>query len=391
MRPSLGSPVIRSIVVGVLLSMCEATAYAQVTENAARADGTSLPPRVTIKLVGDAGEAAALEERVLSWFRQQGTITESSRQSTLDPQAVFSPQEPGVQIWIVLQLPASVRLLFAVQDEEQNAPRYLVRDVALDGGLDEIGLEQVAQVVNLSTMALWAGNLGGSRQEVETELGVQSPPTTTTTPTPTTTTTTTTPLEHTPTEPFDAGTSREKSRPDERGPLAVGFEYAARWAGPEGVLQGPGATLGVLFLRPSFELGARLHAQLFLPREVEHSGVTLRLRGATFGLGGSLAQPMSERVSVTSELGAGLDLIEYGVISVSDPSLEASGNSFEVRPLAYASLGVRGDLGPVRLGGAALLAVQMLRTHYDISEGDERSELFAPWMVQPGLVADVTW
>ena len=389
MRTSLGSPVIRSVVVAVLLSTFAATAFAQVTENVARSGGASLPPRVTIKLVGDAGEAAALEERVLSWFRQQGTLTESRRQSTLDPQSFFSPQEPGVQIWIVLQLPASVRLLFAVQDEEQNAPRYLVRDVALDSGLDEIGLEQVAQVVNLSTMALWAGNLGGSRQEVETELGVQSTPTPAPAPSPTTATTPL--LEHTPTEPFDAGSSPKEPRPDQRGPLDIGFEYAARWAGPEGVLQGPGATLGVLFLRRSFELGARLHAQLFLPREVEHSGITLRLRGATFGLGVSLAQPISERISVTSELGAGLDLAEYSVVSVSDPSLQASETSFEVRPLGYASLGVRADLGPVRVGGAALLAVQMLRTHYDISEGDQRSELFAPWVVQPGLVAGVTW
>src|SRR5689334_20487331 len=143
MRLGVGSLVIRSLVIGVLLSAFDATALAQVAPETPAPRSTTAPPNVTLAFVGDEADVAALEARVTSWFHAQGTLTQSSRVPAMDAMAFFSSREPGVRIWIVLKSPSSVRLFFAVQELE-SAPRFLVRDVELDGGLDEIGLEQIA-------------------------------------------------------------------------------------------------------------------------------------------------------------------------------------------------------------------------------------------------------
>jgi hypothetical protein len=367
------------IFVGAISCALEAVAFAEAPEPTRGARENTLPS-VTLAVVGDPGDAAAVDARVVSWFHEQGTPTRSSRQPAVDAGAVFSPTgEPGVRIWILLKLPALVRVFFAVEEPANRPLRYLVRDVALDGGLDELGLEQVAQVVNLSALALWAGNLESSRQEVETGLGVVAP------------------LESSPVGTAGPSTPSAPSAPskdpgaDWRARVTVGVEYAARLAGPEGLVHGPGANMGVLFRHRPFEIGPRFHAQLILPREVTHSGVALELHGAALGLGLAAARQTAERVWATGEVGTGLDLVEYEATSFGDASLRASATRPELRPLAYASLGVRADLGAVSITGAVLLAVQFLHTHYDISDRSERSELFGPWVVQPGLTTSVIW
>ncbi len=321
----------------------------------------------------------------MSWFHEQGTPTRSSQQAVVDPQAFFLPTgEAGVRIWIMLKLPALVRLFFAVERPDGAEAHYLARDVALDAGLDEIALEQVAQVVNLSATALWAGNLESSRQELEKRLGVGAPaqpdrelqpdrPRM---------------LEHRETIP---GAPAREPAPERRASAAVGLEYTARLAGPEGLYHGPGLDFALVAKQRRLELGGRGHAQWLIPREVENSGVTLELRGAALGLGAFVARQLSDHVWATGELGAGFDLVEYRALSLGDPSLEPTATSSEIRPLSYARAGLRAGLGVVSVSCALLLAVQFLSTHYDAADAGQRSELLRPWLVQPGLAAGVAW
>jgi hypothetical protein len=372
-----GSGVTRLLVTFAFLGSFESSAVADEPASVGH-DSEGVPPSVTITTVGDVAEASALEARVVSWFHDQGTRTETNRQAAVDPRAFFSnTHESGMRIWIMLELPASVRLFFAVQEPRGVEPRYLTRQVALEHGLDELGLEQVAQVVDLSATAVWVGNVQSSRQEVEKGLGVAPVPEPA--------------REEAVVHPDSlAPVATKGPAPADRTSVVAGIEYTARMAGPEGILHGPGANIALLPMHRPLELGARMHAQILLPREVTRSGVTLGLHGAAFALGGSMARSMSERLSATGEVGMALDLIEYEPVA-RDASLKPSDSATELRPFVYASVGVQTELGSVTLGAAMLVAVQLLSTHYDIAEHDQRVELLRPWLVQPGLAGNVSW
>src|SRR6201999_2079048 len=53
--------------------------------------------------------------------------------------------------------------------------RYLLRDLTLEHGLDEVGSEELAQAVHLSTVALLEGQLSTTREQVERSLQDAAP------------------------------------------------------------------------------------------------------------------------------------------------------------------------------------------------------------------------
>jgi hypothetical protein len=267
-----------------------------------------------------------------------------------------------------------VRLFFAVEDRAREIPRYLVHDVALDRGLDELGMEQLAQVVYLSAMALWAGNVESSRRDVEEGLRppLAAPP-------------------PTPTAPPTAPPLTIKPPQGWRHGIRVGLDYIVRFRGDEGLTEGPGASVGVLWSEGASELGGRLHAELSLPHHPAKSGVEIDVFGGTFRLGLTMGHRASNRIWVTGEVGPGLDVVRYQTSSIANRSLQPTPGALSIRPLSYASVGVRADLGFASLSCSALVAVQLVRTHYDISENGLRSELLVPWLVQPGFSASVSW
>jgi hypothetical protein len=324
-------------------------------------------PGADIAIVGGTS-TDMLEARIESWFKGQSTPVHTSRVARLDSSEVFAPTtKRGVRVWILFSSPASARLFFAVQQDARAEPRYLVANAALDGGLDELGTEKLAQVVYSSVTALWAGDVESSRAEVEQGLR----------------------LAHG--EPKSVPTTRiADSPPTKSRGLAIApvLEYTVRARGDEGLAQGPGAALGVSWPGHFVQLGTALHGGALLPNRPVQSGVELQLVGATVGLGFSAMRAVSRRVQLTGELGPGLDFVHYGVASSSDPSLRAGGAHLDVRPLAYARLGVRFRLGFTDLGVSALVAVQFLRAHYDVNDRSSPSNLLRPWVVQPGVAAE---
>ncbi len=334
----------------------------------------AVPPRVELTIVGETPNAETLETRVLSWFRGQATTTVSSRSRALDSDSVLAPSsEPGVRVWIVLRTPTAARVFFAVQERALDSRRYLVNDVELDGGLDELGMEQLAQVVYLSAMGLWAGNLESSQKEVEERLRSidveQHPP---------------------PPRPKPRPAAKLEPPPP-RASIRAGFEYWARYQGDEGLANGPGATFGIFASPSPHELGARLHAGLLLPRRLDATGVEIELRGASFALAMAVDVKAARNFWLSMEAGPGLDVVSYDTVSLEDSKLQPHSGDVDLRPLAFASFGLRAKLGSVNLGAAALLAVQLVRTHYDVTQDAQQSEILVPWLVQPGVSLGIFW
>jgi hypothetical protein len=322
-----------------------------------------VPPHVDLAIVGGEASADVVAERVTSWFRGSPTALWVTHQEALDPSAVLEPSgHLGVQVWIVLTDLPRAQVFFAVQAQERKAPRYLVTDLTLDDGLDELGIEQLAQVVYPSALALWAGNLESPRSEVEREL-------------------------HQPIVRERAVTPRPDAS---RRSAAIGAEYAALYGGG-GLAQTLGGNASLLVRSPTSAVGARVHLAAMLPRAEAASGVMLDLSGTVAAVGATAEWKVSKRVWIPAEIGLGAQIVHYRAAMLSDPTLVATGGGVDTQPIVYARYAVRIDLGGVGVDIAALFDIHLTRTHYDISVDGNRFAALVPWLVQPGLAAGVTW
>jgi hypothetical protein len=344
---------------------------------------TSAPPRVDVAVVGAAANVDEVGSRIASWFRAQQVPVQTQPVVTLEPSLVLAPTaQPGVHAWVAVLDDKLARVFFRV-DAEGAQPRYLVTEIAFDNGLDEVGVERLAQVVYLSAMGLWEGNLESSRREVEEELrkqaGVQPAPVAS--------------PASSPLPPSTSGSERSPSPRDDANAwvgVRTGFEYTVRWRGDPGLGQSVGLSLGAFRHAGAFEVGGVLHAGAILPASTTASGVELDTQGVTFALGAAGSR-LVRRTKLTAEVGLAADAVRYRTGSVSDPSLRPTSGGTDVQPFAFVRAGASFDVGPVGLGVEAILEISMVRTHYDVVSDNRRSELVVPWLAQPGLVAGASW
>ncbi len=363
-------------------------AVAIATPSAARAEPAAgaiqdLPPAVHLTVVGDA--PMSLDERLVSWFPADSVFTSVTRQHALDPAEVLQPSRSArVGVWIVVREPGA-RLFFSVERAPGSAPRYLTSDLELEQGLDEVGLEQLAQVVYLSSLALWNGQAESERREVERalELGALAEPAPRAPP----------PYVPPPVPAPSAAESAPSAATKSAGSWRVhsGFGYSVRGRGDEGLAHGPGALFGYLRSNERGSLGALARADLFIPARPENRDVELDVRGYSLRVGALYSPSLTRSLFLRVELGAGLDLIRYSTYAVGDPELRSETGDIDVRPLVHASAGAELRAGEWRFGLSGLLAIQLLQTRYDVAELAGHSALIEPWTLQPGVAVDVTY
>lgn len=347
------------------LSRPVSAADAPASPSASAAVDDALPPRVELVLVGDAPGGSALLERSSSWFRDPGVTVEAARAPALAAGTVFATsRNAGVRIWIWLRTPSAARVFVTAQEPARGAARYWVTDVALRSGLDELGTEELAQLVHLSALAVWSGNLESGRSEVEAGLALPAP------------------------RPTDRAPAPVHEQPRTR-TFTLGAEYSLRFAGDEGAPQAFSAVAGLGFRRAEHELAARLHAGVFIPRRVQNAQLELSLNGGSAWLEGVSAWRLSERSWLTASAGPGADIVRYSARSTE--TLRAEPGSTDFRPFLQAAAGLRVELGSVSVSAAALVLVQWLRVHYDVARPAAQDEVVTPWLVQPGGALGVTW
>ena len=134
-------------------------ARADAGDHAAASRPADAPPKVALAIVGEAAQNQDLGGRIGSWFHAP-TAVNITKLSRLEASSVFAPSgEVGMRIWAIVLSTSSAHIVFAVEQGAGQAPRYLVHDMDLEHGLDELAIEQLSQVVYMSAMALWAGNV----------------------------------------------------------------------------------------------------------------------------------------------------------------------------------------------------------------------------------------
>jgi hypothetical protein len=344
------------------------TASAQQSEPPAEAPA---PTPVEIVLVGGAGKDASLDARIQSWFGPE-TVLSIGRERVLMAESVLAGRSSrGVTVWVTLRTRNEARLYFAAASEAEEPTRYLLRDVPLNDGLDEIGSERVAQVVHSSVTALIDDSVDVvPRPEIERELTPPLLP-----PPPTATDTR---VDSPPAEPDD-----HQVEPLSFAALTAAF-YRASFAGDEGFPHGPGLALGGALERGAFGVGAIARGQYAWPHSVRVEDVDVTFTELSIRLGGRAAF-RSRSLTLDLEAGGGVAWVRYDPEATESGPLPAPRDTDE-RFFWFASAGIRHALGPVQLGGRLELELYPALSHYTLDTG---RELAVSSRMRPALVLEL--
>jgi hypothetical protein len=350
------------------------------------------PARASLRVFVDfvaIEQPEELDAKIASWFASQPASYASGRLERLDADRLLGVETEGVHVFVTEVEPRLYRIYFAYR--EGAARRFLVRDISLPSGLDEVGMENAAQVIFSASLALSEGREDTPAASVSATLGASVPEASTLpAPSPAPPKVEPTPRRERP--PAALADSPKPAQKKKRWYLVTNLGYAARYRGPEGFAHGPQLGVGVARRAgPLRELGIRVSGTLLLPITLHEQGIDLELRGVS-----STIEPWIElgplgELRLLASLGAGVEFVSAEP-SAGDPSrVAAARGSTTVDPFALARLGVYTRLGRVSLGVAIDLTFQAVLRHYDIIDAGQTRPEFEAWRAQPGLSIQALW
>jgi hypothetical protein len=295
--------------------------------------------------------------------------------------------DDAVEAFVVPDSANRVRLYFRAPDGR----RFLVRDVALPSGLDAVGRELIAQIVDASVVALLRSQVGISRAQVKaaveavpSDVREATPAAAVAQPPP--------PPARTP----DPNTKASGPAPTpKQGTLAadawLGLRYAADWSGSAlGARQGPGLELGVglrerAFVRTRFLLERDFPVTL-QAGPIDARVSTVRWRALLDG-GTSLGRNRALALSV----GAGEDSTQIVPTASSSPSVLVAPASRETPFVLHSEARFEAGWSAFVLVLAAGVDLPLIRTPYDVDRGSAAKQLASPWSVRPSAALSLAW
>jgi hypothetical protein len=344
----------------------------------ARAEDASRPARVEIHLVGDVGEVPAFGDLLTEWLGAGGRQVDLRREASLRPETVLerSDEQGTLRVWVVLATSERALLYFADPASQQ----FLVREVPLRHALDELGREQIAQILVASMQAFVEHQMSSTPQEVRGSFADGQPP----------------PPEpiraedRVPTAPRAARPQVQASSPPaSRWRPKLGALYAVRYKGREGIGHGPGVLLGVARAasRVRWDLAAK--AQYEFPTEGRGQRIVVSTQAMAFRLALLVEGWAFHRFGWGAELGGGFDYVTFSP-RPSEGVLPRPGGS-DLRPVAVTAL--RGSIGfpDWRLSLTAGITTVLVERHYDLAVGGKAERDLVPWRVQPTLGVEASW
>jgi len=265
--------------------------------------------------------------------------------------------------------------------------RFLLRTLKLKNGLDEVGRELIAQVVDTSILTLLRSEAGLSREEAKTGLAHPSEPDANSTEE-------TDALEKRATGPPPADARSADDGAGKSAPSALEFELgargAAKWTGSDlGADYGAGAETGLsynrskgLFLRGRvlFEYG---FGQAISTPALNATVRTTALRaGVDFGTAFGVS-------AFAFGLGFGADLARISPEKTHDASLVLAEESTATVPVIRLEARYELSSGFFRMAAGLFADAPLVDTHYDVRGSDGQERIAEPWAVQPGVLVVV--
>jgi hypothetical protein len=268
-----------------------------------------------------------------------------------------------VQVWVTRRSDKLARLYFA--SAESGTVRYLLRDLELERGLDEVAAEELAQSVHLSTLALLDGQLETSREEVEQALKTDQDPA----------------------EPSRAAAPATPAKIRKVAPktalwrLSPALGYAVDFRADEGIGHGPRLRLRA-DSSSGFGLWSRLQATL--PHRTELTQLELELWGGSLLLAPSFRLPLAARWLLCGYAGASLELLHYTARARPGVAFHPGPPSNELRPRAVFGAFLAFGSTP-RFGLVAELGLALARSRYESERAGARHVVAEASRVMPSV------
>jgi hypothetical protein len=346
------------------------------------------PDRAHVVLVGEAGRGDALTAVLSELLTRQNVVPEFERRERFRTNALLAESTGDSRVWVFVTRPSPYVARLYFRGPQGN--RFLLRELLLKNGLDELGRELIAQVVETSTVALLRSEAGLSREEASRDLSLQGEPQDSGDDAPVVA------------APPPAATSAEPPRegdgapPARGGPSRFAFEISARlaekWAGSDFSLDtGIGAETGLGYrLSPSLFVRGRLVFEYGLGQSIETTSVNADTRTIALRFGVDLGTRQGMH-GFAAGVSAGADVVRLTPTSTPDASLAPAAPFTDTAPVMRIEARYELTLDAFRASAGLFGDVALVDTHYDVRIGDEVLPVAEPWAVRPGLALTVGW
>jgi hypothetical protein len=324
-------------------------------------------PDAVVVLIAEASESVELRDVIAELLSRQHVAPRFEPSARFDPDAWLEQSAADASAWAFVRLRDAHRAQLYFRGP--RGERFLLRELELRDGLDELGRELIARVVETAVVALLHSSEGMSREQARAGLEAdeaQKPE----------------PAAAAPPSP-PPPPAREPMPAPRRVFAQLGLRALGQWTGTDlGVRAGFGLESAIELRRPRWpRLRVRLAAELALPQSIEQDAVEARVIEAPLRLGFDIGTSFGLYLG----LATGFDISHLAPRSAGDSGLTLAHASTELVPASRAELRQELALGAAFwLAFAASIDVPWKATRYDVIEGGVRKTLAKPSAVQPG-------
>jgi hypothetical protein len=356
---------------------------AVATAEPAGSRSASAGEQAVVVLVGAAGRDPELRALLLELLAREGVRARLLAQASFGRQELLGAAPPGgaVHVFVVPGLAGNVGLYFRAPDGE----RFLLRRVQLRAGFDEMGREQLGQIVETAVVSLLHSGDGLTREQAQVALANQNENADEAPRAPTPDTAAAkSPL------PSRSANEAPRARPGARPRAGAGalegwfaLRYGVAGLGPElGLAHGPGLELGLgashgWLLRGRL-IGERDFAQRFSSSLIAAEITSVRLR---FGADAGLVLAPGHALLVS--LGIGQDRSDVEPESAPGSTVTPAAAFVDTTPVAHAELRYELAAGSFRVAAALGADASLVKTHYDVARKAAPERVVRPWLVRP--------
>lgn len=353
----------------------------------------------TIRVIWVGAEPPdAFAQGLASWFQVRPIIELESSSVLRLVESSAAKDASFTSVWLDLRQLPRVRLYF-IAAPRGAASKYLLHESLLEAGLSELGIEQLAQAVYSSLIALEEGNARSSFSDLERSAAETATQLSESGRTPKKTDTSSTSSKsaspRVPSRalgPYENAAPQRLSVPRDPGHsddfawhLALGQGYGAALRGGEGIAHGP--TLWAMLGQSSrsLRLGGFVAARYTLPVEREAQRVSVRLDGFQFRCGPTQETSLGRGIWLSFGVGLGVDAMRAEPRTSDASKLALKGGWYDRGvATAFVALSI-----PTAIGGLVFkgdVDVQLHDNHYDlVTHTGARQRLIVPSRIQPGF------
>jgi hypothetical protein len=324
--------------------------------------------QAVVVLIAEASESVELREVIAELLSRQNVAPRFEPSARFDPDAWLDQSASDASTWAFVRLRDAHRAQLYFRGP--HGERFLLRELELRDGLDEVGRELIARVVETAVVALLRSSEGMSREQARAGLEADEAPQ---------------PEPAAPAPPPPPAQPVPATPPEPRHIFAqLGLRALGQWTGSDlGARAAFGLEGAVELRRPRWpRLRVRLAAELALPQSVAQDAVEARVITAPLRLGVDVGTSFGLYLG----LATGFDVSHLAPRSAGDSGLMLAHSSTELIPASRAEL--RQELalgGAFWLAFAAMIDVPWKATRYDVIEAGASKTLAKPAAVQPGL------